>query len=291
VGKGIPKDKNIECEMIYLYEGDMGIFHFRAGPEDVMKFIIPAQYIRDAVEDFLMEEFGELKYRIGVHRRAMDEGGKDPKTGERHVCRWESRGIHGDSRFAWLRNHIKKITGEDKDTYEKIIAMYHHSCAMDFHDLQNILIFHKQNPIKDNEKFFIAHDHQEEWVIKDMETYGGIQQPMGKQKYSSKEWSKSEQCYDYHREHCKKYGHCSRGPTLRMKEEILFDMWALYYSEFLAGTWMSTLTRTICHWKGFEESLYNGNQCFLQWKWQDTVDGKNTDWYTLDGLNVTALFD
>lgn len=75
VGKGIPNDKNIECEMIYLYEGDMGIFHFRAGPQDVMKYIIPAKYIRDAVEDFLIQEFGELKYRIGVHRRAMDEGG------------------------------------------------------------------------------------------------------------------------------------------------------------------------------------------------------------------------
>lgn len=186
---------------------------------------------------------------------------------------------------------IKKVTGDDTDTYDKIIAMYHHSCAMDFHDLQNILVFHKQKPIKDNEKFFIAHDHQEEWVIKDMESYGGIQQPSGKMKYSSSEWSQSEKCYDYHKQHCKKYGHCSRAKTLKMKEEILFDMWGLYYSEFLAGTWMSTLTRTICHWKGFEESMYTGNQCFLQWKWQDTVDGKKTDWYTLDDVNITALFD
>jgi len=76
-----------------------------------------------------------------------------------------------------------------------------------------------------------------------------------------------------------------------MKEEILYDMWALYYADWLAGTWMSTLTRTICHWKGFRNSLYNGNQCFLKWKWEETVDGTNDDWYTLDGVNETALFD
>ena len=291
VGKGIPKDVNMECEMIYLYEGDLGIFHFHDGPQDVMKYIIPAKYIRDAVEKLLISEFGQLRYRLGVHRRAMDEGGKDPKTGERHVCRWESRGIHGDSRFSWLRNMIKKVTKTDDETYEKIIAMYHHSCAMDFHDLQNILIFHKQEPIKNKEKFFIAHDHQEPWVIQDMQKYGGIIQPSEDEKYGSEEWSQSSKCYQYHKTKCLEFGHCSREPTLRMKEEILFDMWALFYSDFLAGTWMSTLTRTICHWKGFEESMYTGNQCFLKWKWQETIDNNDNSWYTLKGLNETALFD
>eukprot|EP01084_Bolivina_argentea_P294587 506923_1 len=294
IGKGISTESLINCEMIYLYEGDMGIFHFRDGPKDVMKYIIPAKYIRDAVEGFLSEEFGDQKtYRIGVHRRAMDEGGKDPKTGERHVCRWESRGIYGDSRFGWLRNLIKKVTVTDLDLYNKIIGMYHHSCAMDFNDLQNILVFHKQERIENNEKFFIAHDHQEQYVIDNMKEYGGIEQPIGKnkEKYSSYFWSKSEKCYAYHKSKCRGYGHCSTQNTLKMKEEILFDMWALYFADFLAGTWMSTLTRTVCHWKGFDYSLYNGNQCFLKWKWEDTVNGKNNNWYTLDNLNETALFD
>merc|ERR1712173_44221 len=154
-----------------------------------------------------------------------------------------------------------------------IIAMYHHSCAMDFYDLQNILTFHKQARIGKDEKFFIAHDHQEQFVIDAMKTHGGIEQPR------KNEWTHSAKAFKIHKSKCKQYGHCSNEKTLQMKEEILWDMWALTYADFLAGSWMSTLTRTICHWWGFDKSLYNGNQCFLKWKWQDTVNGNNNDWF------------
>ena len=210
-------------------------------------------------------------------------GGQDPKTGDIHVCRWESRGIQGDARFQWLRNLIKKAANGDDGVYKKIIAMYKHSCAMDFYDLQNILLFHKLPQIENKEKFFIAHDHQEQAVINSMKVFGGMEQPKN-------EWTHSEEAYKIHKAKCKDYGHCSNRRTLQMKEEILWDMWMLYYADFLAGTWMSTLTRTVCHWKGFEKSMYTGNQCFLKWKWQETVNG-NSDWFTVEGLNETALFD
>ena len=74
VGKGIRAESNDKCEMIYLYEGEMGLFWFHDGPKDVMKYMIPAKYIRDSVEAFLKKEFGQLRYRVGVHRRAMKEG-------------------------------------------------------------------------------------------------------------------------------------------------------------------------------------------------------------------------
>eukprot|EP01083_Nonionella_stella_P195438 719949_1 len=223
------------------------------------------------------------------NKGTMKEGGQDPKTGDVHVCRWESRGIHGDSRFEWLRSDIKRVTADrhdnDAHVYDQIIAIYHHSCAMDFYDLQNILIFHKQAPIGSNETFFVAHDHQEQFVIDAMKKEGGIEQPNGDK------WSNADKAYQIHQQKCGEYKHCSNRKTLHMKEQILFDMWALYYADFLAGTWMSTLTRTVCHWKGFKQSMYSGNQCFLKWKWQDTVDAISTDWYTLNGLNETALFD
>lgn len=299
VGKGINKEKvDKECEMVYLYEGDLGIFKFEKGEYDVLKYMIPAPYIRNAVEKFLLSTFGSINYRIGIHRRAMDEGGKDKKTGSPYVCRWISHGIHGDSRFQWLRNFIDKTVDNNKNDSIIVKQIYQHSCAMTFWDLQNILTFHKQ-PLIDyenknkKEKFFIAHDHQNQNAINKMKVYGGVEQPSArnKEKYSSMEWTKSNEMHNFVKDKCKKYDYCPKQLELQSKEEILFDMWALYYSEFIVGTWASTLTRTVCHWKGFDNSIYNGNQCWLYWKWKETANGKKNDWFTFDGLNYTALYD
>ena len=40
----------------------------------ILRFFIPAKYIRDAAEQYLIDHFGELKYPLGMHHRSMKEG-------------------------------------------------------------------------------------------------------------------------------------------------------------------------------------------------------------------------
>lgn len=68
VGTSIPEKAQTECEMIYLREGDWGIFKFEKGPKDVMKFIVPSPYIRTAVEDWLIETFQIDETTLGLSR-------------------------------------------------------------------------------------------------------------------------------------------------------------------------------------------------------------------------------
>ncbi|ETO01545.1 hypothetical protein RFI_35894 [Reticulomyxa filosa] len=338
VGRDIPSHANDQCEMIYLFEGEFGIFKFEDGPHGVMQYVRPALYIREAVETWLRKMFQiapnePIRYRVGVHRRAMNEGGKETDTGNPYVCRWQSHGIKGDNRFHWLRQAIRHVSDEitiiglndqtnpyyaklksiwlqqraeqekNLSVYDLIVNTYAHSCAMDWYDLQNILIFHQQKLIQPGEKFFIAHDHQvlqyfcigwiclnekqDKKAIELMKLHGGIEQSS---EYLQ-EWSQVDKQLEIHKSHCNDFAFCTDRHELMSKEETIFDMWALYYSEFLVGSWMSTLTRTVCHWKGFEESIYVGNQCWLKWKWDDTVAHKNNNWFTLEDLNWTALTD
>ncbi|ETO28534.1 hypothetical protein RFI_08601 [Reticulomyxa filosa] len=291
-----------------------------------MQYVRPASYIRKAVEKWLRETFeiasgSPLRYRVGVHRRAMNEGSKEARSGNPFVCRWQSHGIKGDSRFDWLRQAIRQVSQAITTTnvnnpddrhyaklkqmwidqsaqqnkpklrnltvYDLIINVYAHSCAMDWYDLQNILIFHQQSPIRPGEKFFIAHDHQDKKAIAQMKLHGGVEQSLD----YLQEWSQANKQLETHMQHCRDYDFCTDKSGLMSTEETIFDMWALFFSEFLVGSWMSTLTRTVCHWKGFEDGMYAGNQCWLQWKWRDTVSHKNNKWFTLANLNWIALAD
>merc|ERR1712228_106674 len=123
-------------------------------------------------------------------------------------------------------------------------------------------------------------------MVDQIKAHGGIEQSDGK----IKPWSRAYAAFKVHQAKCKQFGHCSDVKKLAEKEEVLFDMWALKHADFLVGSWMSTLTRNVCHWKG-KDGMYNGNMCFLKEKWEDTVSGKNDQWFTTDGLNTTALFD
>lgn len=50
------------------------------------------------------------------------------------------------------------------------------------------------------------------------------------------------------------------------QECVIFDMWMLTQAEYFIGTWHSTLTRTVCHWRGWDR-MHNGSHCFLLHKW------------------------
>ena len=71
------------------------------------------------------------------------------------------------------------------------------------------------------------------------------------------------------------------------QECVIFDMWMLTKSKFFIGTWHSTLTRTVCHWRGWDR-MYQGSHCFLQHKWNREND-KFTDWFDVKKLKQPQL--
>ena len=66
------------------------------------------------------------------------------------------------------------------------------------------------------------------------------------------------------------------------KEIVVFDMWMLRRAAFFVGSWHSTLTRNVCHWRGFE-AMYNSTNCYLHHKWKNTT--KDSPWFHLDALD------
>ena len=71
------------------------------------------------------------------------------------------------------------------------------------------------------------------------------------------------------------------------KEIVVLDMWMLTQAQFFLGSWHSTLTRNVCHWRGFD-NMWNSTNCYLAHKWRKTgdEDGVKADWFDLEALRT-----
>mmetsp|Transcript_48450 Transcript_48450/g.77534 ORF Transcript_48450/g.77534 Transcript_48450/m.77534 type:complete len:154 (-) Transcript_48450:93-554(-) len=83
------------------------------------------------------------------------------------------------------------------------------------------------------------------------------------------------------------------------KEIVVFDMWMLRRSQFFVGSWHSTLTRNVCHWRGFE-NMYNSTNCYLHHKWRATNRNNEEkpadlaavidyDWFDINAVDKAKL--
>ena len=81
---------------------------------------------------------------------------------------------------------------------------------------------------------------------------------------------------------------------MRKRELVVFDMWMLMYADFMMGSWHSTLTRTLCHWRGFDR-IYDGSHCWLRLKWERSSNQfqpkseQNYDWFNLSVVDKPLL--
>ena len=71
-------------------------------------------------------------------------------------------------------------------------------------------------------------------------------------------------------------------------ESAIFDMWALSKSRFFVGSWHSTLTRTVCHWRGYDR-MYTGTNCYLTYKWKKVLETGNVSWLDIGQLTEPRL--
>ena len=152
---------------------------------DVLHFLIPSRRIRDAVDNTITFWFEQPEnYRIGLHRRAMKEGGSDA-SGSPYVCRYKSKSLGTSGRYGGLRERMQGVLGglgADEATQKRVFALYDETCAVSMEGIQNILAFHKQPPLLQKtfwdqsiveykergnqvERWFLACDGQEPEVL------------------------------------------------------------------------------------------------------------------------------
>ena len=359
----IPHKSLTDCRLLNFCLGRFNHFKIDDWPIfDVLKFMIPAPRIRNAVDNWIQFWFERPEnYRIGVHRRAMKEGGKD-SSGSPYVCRYTAKSLSKSGRYGGLRNHIgsvvkQKFAQMDDATKEKKISgitdLYDRTCAIDFDSIQEVLRFHRQKPLGkdywDNhiaeykerknqlERWFLGCDNQEPEALKEfIEKYGAITlngkqladywigpswwNMHGQMEEAQKELNVivEKQYLKYlklftdaeeiKREHgewdkIKNDGHKPRWwyemskIEFWRKEIVVFDMWMLRQSQFFVGSWHSTLTRNVCHWRGFEQ-MYNATNCYLVHKWRamhedeykPPIDGEYAyNWFNIDAIEGPKL--
>ena len=87
-----------------------------------------------------------------------------------------------------------------------------------------------------------------------------------------------------------KFAHWISNLDAYKTELAVFDMWMLRQSHFFIGSWHSTLTRTVCHWRGFEH-MKRGSNCYLGYKWTKTRKQQDdyTDWFDLNAVYKPML--
>lgn len=264
---------NPDCQRIHI-NGDAGIIlhlhgaddYFDApGPNDefieVMKFLRPAKYLRDAVDNFVVTHFGEA-FHFSVHNRMMLEGKPDP-SGETHLCRQASRNIFSD-RGRWARNAIARGAGNQKEIQEAY-QIYYRSCAMTYEDIVAIAKWHgKEVP----DKWYVASDKSDKTIWSDNVKHNAIS--WSKQEIQS--FSRADLHVKAQEQWCgndteRSHG-CFSAQDFMMLEEILVDMWTLTKATYFIGSWYSTLTQNVCRWrKGNNISDSSSTLCGLKSRW------------------------
>eukprot|EP01083_Nonionella_stella_P027620 76086_1 len=354
------------CRLLHFALGRYNHFKLDDHPIfDVLQFVIPSQRIRDAVDNHIHLWFErEENYRVGVHRRAMKEGGHDA-AGSPYVCRYKAKSLTHSGQYSGLRRHVdtvvrKKLENQglnDEELRTKVTAvtdMYDRTCAIEFETVQQILKFHKQEPLlqmifwdgrikeykerKDRiERWFLACDNQEPEELKDLiEKYGAITLngevladfwngplywnmagAMEKEQRThgpivEKQYIKYLKLFasreDVERErdswvemskdnHKVRWWYDMSRIEFWRKEIVVFDMWMLRRSQFFVGSWHSTLTRNVCHWRGYE-NMYNSTNCYLVHKWRAMHEAQHKppidsdypfNWFDLDAVEKPLL--
>eukprot|EP01083_Nonionella_stella_P095449 268006_1 len=212
--------------------------------------------------------------------------------------------------------------GQIKSKLLGIFDLYDRTCAMRWDDLQQTLQFHRQNriDIEGNERWFLASDWEEaqevekQWVdrfnavtIVDhgvLSTYDVVLPSLSVIDWSQSHAFGANDVYDKVREMVqRKYLKYLEANGIKdgamiledwskaseieywRKEQVLFNMWMLAKSDFFISSWFSTVTVTICRWRG-KENRYKSSTCYLRDKWREAHE---PPWFDIDAITTPQL--
>jgi len=263
----IPNKIQNECKIVYLKESPFGVFRWESETTKVSDWLRPAKYIRDAVENFSLKHFPNGTMRIGVHNRAMKEGGV--KDDIPYMCRWKGMSVFSsrpDAQF--MKNWVGQYTKGNLEERDKILHIYWESCAIKFDALKEILEFHGQEPPNIEEKFFLGDDGTAPEVLRDLKNHGAVVW----EAHEHTAISKAKQMADMSKT---VYGcaPCFQKIAFEKLERSVLDMLTFTNVQFFVGSWMSTFTETTCRWRGIGRST-NSSLCFFKERWRQAVQKK-----------------
>jgi len=260
----IPENIQNDCKIVYLKESLFGVFRWDSRTNELSDYLKPAKYIRDAVNEFSRRHFPNGTMRIGVHNRAMKEGGIQDDIP--YMCQWKGMSVFSarpDAQF--MQNVVAQYTFGNSEQLARILHIYWASCAIKFDALREILEFHKKEPPSAEEKFFLGDDGTALEVLSDLKAHGAVV-------WEADEYftiSKAEQMAEMSRF---VYGcnPCFESIIFENLERGILDMLTFTNVEFFVGSWMSTFTETVCRWRGIDRKT-DSSLCFFKQRWRDAV--------------------
>jgi len=260
----IPEKIQKKCKIVYLKESFFGVFRWDSRTNELSDYLKPAKYIRDAVDEFSRRHFPNGTMRIGVHNRAMKEGGIQDDIP--YMCQWKGMSVYSTRPDAlFLQNVVGQYTFGNKEETDKILHIYWASCAIKFDALREILEFHRKKAPSAEEMFFLGDDGTAPEVLSDLKAHGAV--VWEAEEHSA--ISKAEQMVEMSRS---VYGcnPCFQRVIFENLEKGILDMLTFTNVEFFVGSWMSTFTETVCRWRGIDRRM-DSSLCFVKQRWRYAV--------------------
>lgn len=260
----IPDKIQNDCKIVYLKESPFGVFRWESQTSEVCDYLRPAKYIRDAVEKFSHRNFPNGTMRIGVHNRAMKEGGV--KDDIPYMCQWKGMSVFSgrpDAQF--MKTFVGQYTNGNLTKRDKILHIYWASCAIKFDALKEILEFHGKEPPIQGEKFFLGDDGTAPEILRDLKDHGAVVWEPNEFKAISRAARMSEMSKTVYNCHP-----CFQKRQFEQLERGVLDMLTFKNVQFFVGSWMSTFTETACRWRGIDRST-ESSLCFFKDRWRDAV--------------------
>eukprot|EP00468_Gymnochlora_sp_CCMP2014_P013104 CAMPEP_0167753964 /NCGR_PEP_ID=MMETSP0110_2-20121227/8007_1 /TAXON_ID=629695 /ORGANISM="Gymnochlora sp., Strain CCMP2014" /LENGTH=606 /DNA_ID=CAMNT_0007639791 /DNA_START=170 /DNA_END=1987 /DNA_ORIENTATION=+ len=226
------------------------------------EFVRPAKWLRDASERIIEKKIGS-RIELSVHQRHHNWGNAK-KHGSKFLCRGSLKNIFTTKIGKEYREAIQNWH-PDKEERHKMLALTQLSCAANFSDLQQVLGYWKQNI---PERFFMASDREEIDRYEDMIKHGAVTI----EKEDFKNMPEIKAAFEKHNSFgwdCS-YKYCAPYKKFLQLTGVYLDMWGMTLGKFFMGGYYSTMSDTVCFWRGWNR-MNDSNICFLphrlQKKW------------------------
>jgi hypothetical protein len=225
-------------------------------------YMRPAKWIRDASDAFLSTHFPKESPRVSAHQR-HHAWGDEAKHGSSYLCRGKLRNmasVAGDT----YRSAVQHWKKDDSVAQMELLNITEISCGMTFGEMQKILRYFKQPVIGPGEKFFLATDSEVPESLDVMQANGAVTISLKDLQAMPSVVQALQNAMGANlvlQHNCAKRV-CPPRKKFADLAYILADSWCMVRGSFFVGGYYSTMSETVCEWRG-KELMYDSNYCFL----------------------------
>mmetsp|Transcript_1671 Transcript_1671/g.3889 ORF Transcript_1671/g.3889 Transcript_1671/m.3889 type:complete len:658 (-) Transcript_1671:166-2139(-) len=253
IAQGYPNpDQYADCKVVHM-SNPFRYQDFRS--QRPKEFIRPAKWIRDASERIITDKMSGGGIKLSVHQRHHAWGHED-QHGSKFLCRGKLKNIHSTPTGGPYREAVKMWT-RNGEMQKEMLDMTQLSCALDYTELRALLRFWKQEAPS---TFFLASDREDEARFKSMVDNGAV--TVEKPDYENLPEIKTalEKHLSFGFNCSEKY--CASLTKFKQLTGVFIDMWGMTKGDFFMGGYYSTMSDTVCYWRGLDR-MNSSNLCFL----------------------------